>query len=118
MRRDDEVLVFDDLTRPEPDRCEAYTGAARDGNIAIRAEGFLPFVGPAVSSLALSLPRLLSGREVLASVFLDGVYFGAPARYRGGMHPVGRRMAPVLQEQLAGLYASLAGRAAELALSF
>jgi hypothetical protein len=112
-----EVVLFDDLVRPDEARSTALTLAAREGNLRLRELGFLPYVGPAVSSVALTLPDLLAGREVLASVFLDGIYFGAPTRLRFGMYPSRKVMAPAVREQLAALHAGLAGRAESLELA-
>ncbi|MFH1177975.1 MAG: hypothetical protein V1750_11255, partial [Acidobacteriota bacterium] len=63
-----DVLAFDDLRRPEPGRSETLGAAARGDNFLVRKLGFLPFVGPGASSVALTLPALLAGREMLASV--------------------------------------------------
>lgn len=113
----DEVVVFDDLRRPDPVRSSQLTRAAREGNLELRAMGFLPYVGPAISSVALSLPPLLSGREVLASLFLDGVYLGGPTRRQFGLFPIARRLAPEVREALDDVHARLVRRAASLGLA-
>jgi hypothetical protein len=106
-----EVVVFDDLQDPDTERCELLSAAARSGNLELRELGFLPYVGPALSSVALVLPRLLAGREAPASVFLDGVYFGAPARLRWGLVPAAHRMAPAVRGALGDVYETLRNRA-------
>ena len=111
-----EVLVFDDLRRPDATRSRLLSRAARTGNLAIRGLGHLPYVGPAVSSVALALPGLLCGREVLASVHLDGIYFGAPARLEWGLRPVARRLAPGVRSELQDLHRVLRARAVDLGL--
>jgi hypothetical protein len=99
-----DVEVFDDLLHPDPEHSAALTRAARHGNFLVRETGHLPYVGPAVSSLALTIPRLLAGREVLASVFLDGTYFGGPSRQQWGLFPVGHRLAREVQSSLLDLH--------------
>ncbi len=113
-----EVLVFDDVQRPVPERSRVLTEAARGGNYRIRDIGFLPYVGPAVSSVALMLPRLLSGRGALASVFLDGIYFGGPARLEWGVFPSPRRLGPEVRDALSGLHGRLKAVAEAAGLAF
>ncbi|MEW6337115.1 MAG: hypothetical protein ACOY3Y_02930 [Acidobacteriota bacterium] len=113
-----DVAVFDDLRAPNPGRCAVLSAAAREGNFALRDIGHLPYVGPAISSVALALPRLLSGREVLASVWLGGIYFGAPARLRWGVLPAARPMAGSVRAELTDLHGRLAARRAELGMDF
>jgi hypothetical protein len=112
-----DVVVLDDVRRPSPVRSDSLTRAAREGNTLIRHLGFLPFVGPGVSSVALMLPALLAGREALASVFVDGVYFGCPARHEWGVYPSGRRMAPQVAQRLGRLHGSLQQQARALGLA-
>jgi hypothetical protein len=111
-----EVVAFDDLRHPDTRRSESLSRAARECNFLVRQLGFLPFVGPGVSSVALALPPLFAGRQALASVFVDGVYFGAPARLQGGVHPVPVRLAPAVTEVVARLYARLGAQARDLGL--
>ena len=106
-----EVVVFDDIGHPDEARSAALSAAAREGNFDLRRMGFLPYVGPALSSIALTLPRLLRGHEALASVFLAGVYFGAPAKLDWGIFPVVRRLGAGVQRTLDGVHASLLERA-------
>ena len=82
----------------------------------MRDLGHLPYVGPGASSVGLMLPPLLAGREVLASVFVDGIYFGAPARLAWGLHPTARRMADEVWTVLGGLHARLRAQARALDL--
>ncbi|HQU33114.1 MAG TPA: hypothetical protein PLB88_02265 [Thermoanaerobaculaceae bacterium] len=111
-----EVVAFDDVARPDRTRSERLSRAARECNFKVRDLGHLPYVGPGVSSVGLMLPPLLAGREALASVFVDGVYFGAPARLTWGLYPTGRRMADEVWTALAGLHARLRARARALDL--
>jgi hypothetical protein len=113
-----EVLVFDDLRRPVRARSETLTDAARETNFKVRDLGFLPFVGPAVSSVGLTLPGLLAGRVALASAFLDGIYFGTPVRLRWGIHPAAGAMARDARTELLALFERLRARAPELDLVF
>jgi hypothetical protein len=112
-----EVVVVDDVAHPDHRRSAALARAAREGNLELRRMGFLPFVGPALSSVALTLPALLQGREMLASVFLDGVYFGAPARLQWGVFPTAKALDGGLRRTLARAHAALSSRAHELAIS-
>ena len=96
-----DVLVFDDPADPGPGAVRAMTQAARTGNYRIRDLGYIPYIGPALSSIALTLPALLAGREIVASSFVDGIYFGAPCRLRWGVAPTRRRVAPEVREQVA-----------------
>jgi len=113
-----EVVVFDDVRRPDPRRSALLSTAARKGNFRLREIGYLPFVGPAFSSVALTLPLLLAGREVLASTFLDGVYFGAPGRYEWGLYAAPRLLARQVREELSRLYAVMHQRVESLGLTF
>ena len=113
-----EVLVFDDTAQPSPQRSAVLTRAAREGNYLVRALGFLPYVGPGVASVGLTVPRLLRGEEIPASVFLDGLYFGAPARGPEVLLPAGGEAAPVVQTAVTELYGRLVRQAHELGLVF
>ncbi len=113
-----EVVVFDDVVNPDPERSACLTRAAREGNFRLRDLGYLPYVGPAVSSIALTLPPLLAGREVLASVAVDGVFFGAPARLEWGAYPTARRIGPAPRADLDALHATMRARAASFGTLF
>jgi hypothetical protein len=113
-----DVLMFDDPADPDPELSAAMTQAARTGNYRVRDLGFIPFIGPALSSIALTLPALLSGREVLASSFVDGVYFGAPCRLRWGLSPTRRQVAPGVQRQVEALHGLVKQRMAQYGLAF
>jgi len=105
-----DVLVFDDPADPDPVLSRAMTEAAREGNYRIRRLGYIPHIGPALASAVLTLPDLLAGREVLASCFLDGTYFGSPCRLRWGLAPARKRVAPQAREQLEQLHALVRAR--------
>ncbi len=75
-------------------------------------------VGPGASSVGLMLPPLLSGEEALASVLLDGVYFGSPARLDWGVYPTPRPLARKVWEALSDLHARMAAQAGSLGLLF
>jgi hypothetical protein len=111
-----EVVAFDDVASPDRKRSERLSRAARECNFKVRDLGHLPYVGPGVSSVGLMLPPLLAGREVLASVFVDGIYFGAPARLTWGLHPTARRMGGEVWTALGGLHARLQTQARALGL--
>ena len=111
-----EVVAFDDIRKPDPGRSDSLSRAAREGNVTIRDLGHLPYVGPGVSSVGLTLPPLLAGDEVLASVLIGGIYFGAPARLEWGMYPTARPMAPKAWKTLADLHARMQGQARSLGL--
>ena len=111
-----EVVAFDDVASPDRKRSERLSRAARECNFKVRELGHLPYVGPGVSSVGLMLPPLLAGREVLASVFVDGIYFGAPARLTWGLHPTARRMGGEVWTALGGLHARLQTQARALGL--
>jgi hypothetical protein len=111
-----EVVAFDDMRKPDPGRSESLSREAREGNLRIRELGHLPYVGPGVSSVGLTLPQLLAGEEVLASVLIDGIYFGAPARLEWGMYPTPRPMAPKVWKTLADLHARMDVQARSLDL--
>ncbi len=113
-----EVLAFDDLQRPSLQRSEVLTRAAREWNYLVRGLGFIPYVGPGVASVGLTLPRLLRGQEIPASVFLDGLYFGAPARGAEALLPTGHAAAPAVRQAVAELYGRLVEQAHELGLVF
>jgi hypothetical protein len=113
-----DVLVFDDPADPDPELSRAMTQAARTGNYRIRELGYIPYIGPALSSIVLTLPQLLAGREVLASSFVDGVYFGAPCRLRWGIAPTRRQVAPAVRGQLEDLHGLVRGRMARFGVSF
>ena len=112
-----EVVAFDDLVRPSTHRCEQLSRAAREWNYSVRNLGFLPFVGPGVSSVALTLPRLLAAQEALASVFVAGLYFGAPARLDHGLYPSPHAMAPAAFATVGALHARLTRQVGQLGLA-
>jgi hypothetical protein len=64
------------------------------------------------------LPPLLAGEEVLASVLLDGVYFGAPARLDWGVYATPRPLAGKVWDALADLHARMQAQARSLGLLF
>ncbi len=111
-----EVVAFDDVAKPDRQRSERLSRAARECNLKVRDLGHLPYVGPGVSSVGLMLPPLLAGREVLASVFVDGIYFGTPARQAWGLYPTARRMADEVWRALGSLHAGLRAQARALGL--
>jgi hypothetical protein len=111
-----DVLVFDDLRNPSAVRSEHLSYSAREGNMIVRHLGFLPYVAPAVSSVALALPRLLAGEEVLASTFVRGLYFGGPSRHDFGVHPSPHPMAAEVLAQLESLHARLTRQSPSLGL--
>jgi len=113
-----DVVVFDDVRKPNRRRSDALSVAAREGNVRIRDLGHLPYVGPGASSVGLMLPPLLAGEEALASVLLDGIYFGAPARLAWGLYPQPRPLATEVKATLTKLHARLAAQAARLGLVF
>ena len=111
-----EVVAFDDIRKPDTARSDSLSAAAREGNLRIRDLGHLPYVGPGVSSVGLTLPPLLAGKEMLASVLIDGIYFGAPARLDWGMYPTARPMAPKVWKTLLELHGRLQAEACALDL--
>jgi len=111
-----EVVAFDDIRKPDPGRSDSLSRAAREGNLRIRDLGHLPYVGPEVSSVGLTLPQLLTGDEVLASVLIGGIYFGVPARFEWGMYPTARPMAPKVWKTLTDLHARMHVQARSLGL--
>ena len=111
-----DVVVFDDVRKPNLQRSDALSRAAREGNVRIRNLGHLPYVGPGTSSVGLMLPPLLSGEEVLASVLLDGVYFGAPARLEWGVYATPRPLAAEVWDALSALHARMQAQARSLGL--
>jgi hypothetical protein len=113
-----DVLVFDDPAEPEPELSRAMTQAARHGNYRIRDLGYIPYLGPALSSVVLTLPALLAGHEILGSSFVDGIYFGAPCRLRWGIAPTRRRVAPEVQGEVTRLHRFVRERMASFGVTF
>ncbi|HPC82147.1 MAG TPA: hypothetical protein P5234_01535 [Thermoanaerobaculaceae bacterium] len=111
-----DVLAFDDLRRPDSELSACMTEAARRCNYRVRSLGFLPYVGPGVSSVALTLPRLLAGRQVAAAALVDGVYLGCPCRLEWGVYPAALRLGREVREAVAGLHRRLQEQAPELGL--
>ena len=113
-----EVIAFDDIADPDIPLSRRLTSAARECNFRVRDLGHLPYVGPGVSSVALTLPPLLAGREVLASILVGGIYFGAPARMAWGVHPTPHRVSGDVWEMVSGLHGSLQSQARSLGLGW
>ncbi len=111
-----EVVAFDDIRKPDSGRSDALSRAAREGNLRIRDLGHLAYVGPGVSSVGLTLPSLLAGKEVLASVLIGGIYFGAPAHLEWGMYPTARPMGPKVWKTVLELHGRLQAEACALDL--
>lgn len=112
-----DVIAFDDLVHPDHALSTAMTESARRCNYHVRSQGFLPYVGPGVSSVGLTLPRLLAGREAPAAAFLDGIYFGAPTRLDWGAYPTAHRLGSAVWAAVADLHARLRRLAPELGLA-
>ncbi|HVN75833.1 MAG TPA: hypothetical protein VMT19_05905 [Thermoanaerobaculaceae bacterium] len=113
-----EVVAFDDLERPDRTLCRRLTESARQCNFKVRDLGHLPYVGPGASSVGLMLPLLLAGREALASAFVGGIYFGAPARMAWGIYPTHRRMDDEVFGTIRALHGRLRARARSLGLEW
>lgn len=112
-----DVIAFDDVRSPDPELSTRMTESARRCNYHVRNLGFLPYVGPGVSSVALALSPLLAGRPAPAASFVDGIYFGASCRLDGGIHPLAQPLSSLVRNTVAALHASLARQAPELALA-
>lgn len=52
-------------------------------NISVRALGYKPYIAPGVSSIALTIPEVISGKWNDSARFLNGVFFGARNRQTG-----------------------------------
>ncbi len=113
-----EVVAFDDLENPDRERSRRLTRSARECNFKVRDLGHLPHVGPGVSSVGLMLPPLLAGREVLASVLVGGIYFGAPARMAWGLHPTPHSMDEGVYDTIRALHERLQGQGRALGLDW
>ncbi len=113
-----DVLVFDDPADPDFELSRAMTQSARTGNYRVRELGYIPFIGPALSSIVLTLPALLAGREALASTFVDGIYFGAPSRLSWGLAPTRRPAAPEVRRQVRELHGLVRERMASYGMTF
>jgi hypothetical protein len=113
-----DLLVFDDPAEPDLELSRILTQASRSGNYRIRELGFIPYMGPALSSIVLTMPDLLGGREVVASSFVDGIYFGAPCRLRWGLSPTRRRVAPEVQGEVARLHRFVRERMRKFGVTF
>lgn len=113
-----EVVAFDDLVSPDWALSQRLTESARECNFKVRNLGHLPYVGPGVSSVGLMLPPLLAGREVLASVFVGGIYFGAPARMAWGLHPTPHRISGDVWAVISTLHRGLQLQARTLGLEW
>ncbi len=113
-----EVLAFDDLESPDDALSRRLTKSARECNFRVRELGHLPYVGPGTSSIALALPRLLAGRETLASTMLGGIYFGSPARLDGGVFATAHRMDEGAFATISALHERLRAQARTLGLVF
>jgi len=111
-----DVVAFDAVRKPNPGRSAALSRAAREGNVRVRNLGHLPYVGPGASSVGLMLPPLLGGNEVLASIMLGGIYFGAPARLEWGVYPTPRALGGAVWETLADLHGRMAAQARSVGL--
>ena len=113
-----DVLAFDDLENPDFPLSRRLTRSARECNFKVRDLGHVPYVGPGLSSVGLMLPPLLAGREVLASVLVGGIYFGAPARMAWGVHPTPHRVSGEIWAAISSLHESLQSQARSLGLEW
>jgi hypothetical protein len=76
-----EGLVIADSIKNYNEELSVYlTKKALEANIYVRAQGYKPYVAPALSSGSLSLTALIKGRWHYSSVFLGGVYMGCRNR--------------------------------------
>ncbi len=111
-----DVVAFDDIRHPDAALSARMTEAARRCNYLVRDLGFLPYVGPGVSSVALTLPRLLASREAPAASFVGGIYFGSACRLDWGVHPLAQPLGSAVWEAVSGLLERLQRQALELGL--
>ena len=63
-------------------------------------------------------PRSRAGEEALASVLLDGIYFGEHARLAWGLYAQPRPLATEVKAALTKLHGRLADQAALLGIAF
>ncbi len=59
---------------------EKLTNLTVGANISVRALGYKPYIAPGISSVALTIPRLISGDWNDSARCLHGVFFGARNR--------------------------------------
>lgn len=71
------LLVLNSLSDYDVAVSDELTDLTRGENLAIRKTGFKPYVGPALSSGAISILRCLKGDWHYSSTLLDGIWFGA-----------------------------------------
>ncbi len=59
---------------------DKLTNLTVGANISIRALGYRPYIAPGVSSVALTIPEVISGNWNDSACFLNGIFFGARNR--------------------------------------
>lgn len=84
-RHGEGLILANDITAYDDKLSQDLSQRVATLNMELRRIGYKPFVGPAVSSGALSLLSRLRGERHYSAVFMDGVYYGAPLRTRNGL---------------------------------
>ncbi|MCT4596089.1 MAG: lactate dehydrogenase [Anaeromicrobium sp.] len=74
------LVIANSIYDYDEDLSIELTKKAREGNLDVRATGFKPFIGPALSSGALSLLATLRGDWNYSATFMGGVFMGAKNR--------------------------------------
>lgn len=108
-RHGDGLILANDIAAYDDALSQELSARVASLNMDLRRRiGYKPFVGPAVSSGALTLLSRLRGTRHYSAVFMDGVYYGAPLRTRNGLPALEYLpMDPVLCDRLKDGVASL-----------
>ncbi len=79
-----------------------------NANMQVRKTGFKPYIAPAISSAAYTIPKIISGQWNYSSNYLSGVYFGAKNRRTDhGIEWENTELHPILFERIKEAYESL-----------
>jgi hypothetical protein len=70
------LVVADDVLSEDQGAAMRLTKCVVEANLEMRALGYKPFVAPAMSSGAVSITKLLAGKDHYSANFLRGVYWG------------------------------------------
>ena len=102
------LLIANSIVSYDEELSNRLTQAAKHANLKIRETGFKPFVGPALSSGALSILATLRGEWHHSTHFVGGVFMGSKNRMTAmGIEPERVSLPGALKKKLTETYEML-----------
>ncbi|PKK89976.1 MAG: hypothetical protein CVV64_11640 [Candidatus Wallbacteria bacterium HGW-Wallbacteria-1] len=90
-----EILFLSGPTREkgfDPELSKKVSELTATRNLDIRKTGFKPYIGPALSSAALSISAIATGKPFFGSILSGDIFFGGPLRSRFSASSLGSKI--------------------------